>query len=538
MGNDLKKIKKLYGEEFAKMCREFFPVLIEKGLLLKILTDNFAPNHSLYDDIVTQKKLEQFKDYVYGQTEVAEQALKTIDKSPEEIFDELGYDLIKCETDHDVKSFKKYYAKGEELCTFRDSNRINNYIIFFAVKKNVDEIKRKDFDNPMRQDEYGTSVISLQFSKDNHILSIKNRYNHKVENCDATFSNDLENIYPGLSQSFNQYYNLKYFCKNRGFELMGYTPDINGKRYKYNHEIDGVYYCANNMTIKDGEVTVYDKCRYELIDYFLLDKKTKEMICLPKRMKDPFANEFQDIAKIDVVINIEKGCRDFVVTKNDGTQFIMGVDSRNRIVRYVNENIETLENNYLSRIKSLRELHIPNVMVIYNNVLMCTSGIKEFIAPKLMYVGDGFLNNEKKIERIYCPELQIVGEDFMRMSDLEEIDLPSLECAGDEFMNSNKHARVVNLPSLRDIGKYGFFRNEELVNVELPELTNADIMLFGCNKKMEKFIAPKLTYLGGNSFNDNKSMKDFVIDENAKLGFGVLGNNEYREELLPRLIIK
>ena len=38
----------------------------------------------------------------------------------------------------------------------------------------MDEIKREDFTEPMRQDKYGTSVISIQFTRgDINTLSIK-----------------------------------------------------------------------------------------------------------------------------------------------------------------------------------------------------------------------------------------------------------------------------------------------------------------------------------------------------------------------------
>ena len=62
----------------------------------------------------------------------------------------------------------------------------------------------------MRQDEYGTSVISIQFDRDDtHTLSIKNRYNHKVEKPDATFSNNLNNIVAGLTKSFADYKGMR-----------------------------------------------------------------------------------------------------------------------------------------------------------------------------------------------------------------------------------------------------------------------------------------------------------------------------------------
>ena len=56
----------------------------------------------------------------------------------------------------------------------------------------LSRIRSENFKKPIREDEYGTSVMSIQFTKDEaHTLSIKNRYNHSVVNPDATFSNNL-----------------------------------------------------------------------------------------------------------------------------------------------------------------------------------------------------------------------------------------------------------------------------------------------------------------------------------------------------------
>ena len=63
-----------------------------------------------------------------------------------------------------IQSFKKYYAPQEELCTFL-GGRLNSCDVFFAVKKDVNDIKRSDFIKPEREDKYGTSVISIQFRK-------------------------------------------------------------------------------------------------------------------------------------------------------------------------------------------------------------------------------------------------------------------------------------------------------------------------------------------------------------------------------------
>ena len=57
MIDDLKVIRKKYGEKMYHFCRESFPTLLEEpGKLLKLLSDNFHESHSLFDDIVANGK--------------------------------------------------------------------------------------------------------------------------------------------------------------------------------------------------------------------------------------------------------------------------------------------------------------------------------------------------------------------------------------------------------------------------------------------------------------------------------------------------
>lgn len=190
------------------------------------------------------------------------------------------------------------------LCTF-NGGRLNRCYVFFAVKKNVDKILRPNFSNPQRQDEYGTSVISIQFTRGNtNTLSIKNRYNHRVSNPDATFSNDLENIIPGLTKSFEQEYNLNIRkSKVKGFEIPGYVKATDGKFYKYNYEINNIYYCTDNIIIDNFEVVdkYTEKEKYVITDYFIIDLVNKKISLYDERIEDSFINEFKDIKKIEIV---------------------------------------------------------------------------------------------------------------------------------------------------------------------------------------------------------------------------------------------
>ncbi len=55
MDGELKKIKKLYGEDFAKYCRSAFPRLLEQeGLLLETLQSSFPPSRMIYKALVEE----------------------------------------------------------------------------------------------------------------------------------------------------------------------------------------------------------------------------------------------------------------------------------------------------------------------------------------------------------------------------------------------------------------------------------------------------------------------------------------------------
>lgn len=301
MNYDLIKIKENYGETMMKLCRRLFPTILEKeGVLFNLLKSKFAFSKYIGEDILKEGIEEQFKNYIYSFFDIHEEKIE-LTRTPKEILEDAGYDLYECKTDEDVNKFKKYYKPGEELCTFSES-RIKYCHVFFAVKKNVNDIKRENFTEPNRQDEYGTSVISIQFTRGTtNTLSIKNRYNHRVANPDATFSNNLDNIAPGLTQSFKNEYNLNINQnKTKNFEMPNdYVLANDGKFYKFNYELNNIYYCPNNIIIDRFEVIkkYQEKEKYLILDYFIIDLVNKKIELYDNRLEDTFAKHIDNIKK-------------------------------------------------------------------------------------------------------------------------------------------------------------------------------------------------------------------------------------------------
>lgn len=231
MQNDLKRIKDKYGEDFSHLCRELFPTILEtEGLLPTLIESKFYFSKFLYTDIIVNDLVSEFQSFINSLIATNNKKMINTNKSPYELLDEAGYILYECKTNKDIQKFKKYYKSEEKLCTFND-NRLKTNYVFFAVKKNVSSIKRENYTNPKRQDEYGTSVISIQFTRgDCNYVSIKNRYNHTVDNPDSTFGNNLDNIIVGLTQSFEREYNLNIGnTMNGDFELPDYVLATDGK---------------------------------------------------------------------------------------------------------------------------------------------------------------------------------------------------------------------------------------------------------------------------------------------------------------------
>ena len=116
--DDLKRIKKHYGEDMMHLCRKLFPKLLEtEGLLYKTLSTTFNPSRFLYGDITRNHYEEQFQNTILSKIKLDEelQEKKKSSKTPEELLKEVGYTLYECKTEDDIQSFRKYYTKKEEI---------------------------------------------------------------------------------------------------------------------------------------------------------------------------------------------------------------------------------------------------------------------------------------------------------------------------------------------------------------------------------------------------------------------------------------
>ena len=471
--DELKSIKKTYGEDMMHYCRDSFPTILDKkGKLSEILSKVLAPTHSVYRDLKDHNCLEDFKIFVNTINDEDVKRLVVVKNTPSELLAKIGYDLYECKTEEDIQSFKKYYAPGEEICTFH-GGRLRRCYVFFAVKKNVDEIRREDFKNPRRQDQYGTSVISIQFTKDEtNTLSIKNRYNDTVFNPDATFFNNLDNMIPGLTKSFEYYYNLRinYKKTNDGSFMqkkMNYVLGKDGRFYRYNLIIGDDAFCENNVYLKDGEPHLeyfMNKERYILMDNYVVDRVEKK-ITLYNGEEDSFTktiSELGPIKNIDLFRNRDN--RLLVINYYDGKSVAVRVDEYNNIIEYENNYVDTIGNDFLKYNRGIKRLCLANVKEIGDNCLYTNNAIEELIITNCKNIGGNLLYlNKNSIKSLSIPEVELISYGFMfNNNSLESLTASNVRILGNNFMYSNKTLREFNIPNDVIMGLHCLYNNEYL----------------------------------------------------------------------------
>lgn len=183
---------------------------------------------------------------------------KTTQEEIIEDFKKAGYDTVIFDDEEKIAECKKYYATGEVICTYNNlSGRMSQYHMLVAIKKDIDKIQRSK--TPQREDEYGTSILNIQIAKNGSHMSIKNRYNHTVSECDSTLNNNLDLLVHGLQAKVLGYYNIASLNKNKNYYKN--IVNINGVYLKYVTEVENVYFGSFVLDSKNG-VRFEDNGRY------------------------------------------------------------------------------------------------------------------------------------------------------------------------------------------------------------------------------------------------------------------------------------
>ena len=486
-------IKKQNGEGFARVLRD-------KSLLdIPDIVD--IVKYAGY----TAQDAEKIFPYLWSLKEFKE-SQNTPVANPFQLLDQAGYHAFEVHNLDEQNSIKRFFRQNEELCTFRDMHRYENYYIIHAVSHDVwrDPYAIQPAKNPQRQDEYGTSVISIQIRKTGGFISIKNRYNHTVINPDQTFNSDPDEIIDGLSAALKAYFNVDW--KSTGVRLPNGFIQMGNQILKINFEINNCYIGDGFYTHGDSIIDI-DKNNQVQLDYFIWDNQQK-MLFNPLNERDTFPKTFNKFIQNKKVTLLGKAPNQTILV--DGEKVIE--IENNHIVTLNMPHITTVEDNFLFRNKHLRSISLPNVTTIGSNFLYNNLKLQSISLPNASTIGHYFLNSNKNLKSIDLPNVKTIGSCFLNNNcNLQSISLPMAEIIGNDFLSDNYYLRSISLPNVTTIGSNFLYNNLKLQSISLPNASTIGHYFLNSNKNLKSIDLPNVKTIGSCFLNNNCNLQSISL---------------------------
>lgn len=435
MFNDLKIIKENFGEDFALFClKNFGDILMYEGLLSSTLLNLFYPNQELYIDLLINRLVNKFKKYIYNVIKI--DVISKKGKTPEELFNEKGYELKKITSVSELSKYRMLYTDSELPEIFNEFDSYSSdYDIFVAIRNNSEELKRNNYFKPNKHDKYATSLMILLFKKDAyHDLRIINRYNKNVDNYDTTYNNNIDNIVEGLNDSFDHYYGIRQvkFLGNK-FEIPGYTFAQDGKMYKYNYKINGVSYCKDNIIIDTFGMKELNS-NYILMDYFIVDLVYNKIYLYDMSIEDSFVDFVSDIEKVDY--NKDFNVLNIFFTNGDYARIVL--DKNNRIISINSNTSKDIADNFIRYNNSVKSLSLNCVQKIGKKFLNNNEILERLSLENVLFIDDSFLPNNKELDNLVLPNVIYIGKKALYFNNkITYIDTPKIQVIDKCFLKNN-----------------------------------------------------------------------------------------------------
>lgn len=472
-----KKIKEHRGERFAKKLRH-------EGLL-------DIPN---IEHILELANLEDLDDLtpvirsIYKTKSVSEYETG---KNPIQLLNEAGYDAFVVNTEQQKNSIKKYFRPGEQLCTFNDPYRHIQYYMIHAVKRGADKIKPSS--NPQREDEYGTSVISIQIAKGGGFISIKNRYNHTVNNPDSTFGNNPDNIIHGLKNSLQKYFGVNFNASD--IPLPEHYISVHDQLVYYNLE-DETTYWGPTYYVQHGQITKVQTDRETVMDHMIYNDKDKT-IKTPHEGDNTCALFAKVFNGKKIKKTVDKATQKTTLQTPNGDRIV--INNKGQITELDLPSVTVIPEYFMTRNDSLESINLPNVKKIGDVFLHGNNSVKSISFPKVKEIGYGFMYHNDVLESISLPKVEIIRKYFLCINDsLKSINLPNVKEIFQGFLQYNEVLEVIYLPTNVKLSCDSLTYNKIYKRLNCKNKTHATIA------KMYKTMKDKQTNLLRSKSNENR----------------------------------
>lgn len=427
-----KKIKKQNGEAFARTLRNHHDGILEIPDIDKIVRH-------------TGRDAEPLLPYLLSLITKDKESDSTLTPSdPYALLAQAGYTAFHADTLEKQNSIKRYFKPGELLCTFNDAARYQDYHIVHAIRQDADRIQRRDFTGrEKRQDEYGTSVISIQMLKEGGFISIKNRYNHTVDHCDNTFGSNPDNIIPGLSAALKAHFNVE-------FQSYSELPDeytlIQDRIFRYYSECRNIYY-GDQAWVKGGEIHTVDRAAGDaMFDGLLFDNQSKRLHKIDPHLPNSFAEHFNHYYGGQRGLNVD---RDGNLRLDD--EVLIGADG-SRIISLNLPAFTEMDDGCLNTVLHLTHFKASALERMGVGCLYHAPSLTDFEVPALKAMGDCCLTSCDRITHLKTPALTTMGlACFSSAGNLTHVEAPALKAMGNDCFSKSEKIKTFNtaLPQAR-----------------------------------------------------------------------------------------
>ena len=501
-----KQLKKQNGEGVARVMRS--AVLLDVPNIVHIL--EFAGNNP--------DEVKQLVPVIREFYKTQQESPYHTDKNPLELLNDAGYDAFVVDSLKKQNSIKKYFRPGEELCTFKDPHRHENYYMIHAVKRDVKNIKPAT--KPERDDEYGTSVISIQIAKTGGFISIKNRYNHTVMNPDATFNNNPDKIIHGLTDSLKKFFHVDFNTSENPL------PDnfrmVNDQLVRYNYETNNIYF-GSDYYFSGSEITKLNKDYEVMLDYFILDKRSGKVSCVINDRFDCERSVFNKVFQNKKIL--VKRDKEHSQIFADDVHIATVCDGK--IIKLNLPGIDVIGDYFLSNNQALTSIELPNATKIGDCFLESNQALTSINLPNATKIGDNFLRYDKVLTSIKLPNATKIGYDFLEYNEaLTSIELPNATIIGDCFLESNHALTSIKLPNATKIGYNFLSDNHALTSIDLPNATKIGVGFLRDNEALKSIKLPNATTIGCDFLYYNKVLTSIELPNATEIGNGFLWLNK------------
>ncbi|MEM6812066.1 MAG: leucine-rich repeat protein [Pseudomonadota bacterium] len=494
-----KKIKKQNGERFARSIRDFHSGIFE------------VPG---IEDIVKHagRDAEPLLPYLLSLTEAANENEPAPPKAenPFKLLKEAGYDAFYANTLEKQNSIKRYFAPGELLCTFNSNSRFLSYYVVHAVKKGADKLKRSQFKGiEKRQDEYGTSVISIQILKSGGLIKITNRYNHAVDFPDNTFQSNPDHIIEGLSLALKDHFNVDFDAPSSPLPD-GYLL-AKGQVFQHHTEDNNIYY-GHHAFVKDGIVTEIDrKAGHALFERFYFDNKTKTL-----RNVDP-----HDVDKFPLDFNRDYGGNtDLHVDKKGNLKLgdvVLIEADESKIVRMNFDQLSKLSDSSLHEMPFLKSFRSSSLQKIGHMCFDECRRLEEFSANALIHMGKQCLRTVYRLKHFEANRLLHMGRNcLLRANSLVSFHAESLQTMGKNCLNDVSALTDLVIPTIKQMNDGCIEHAESLTHFEANALKQMGKNCLNYAPKLTSFVATGLKVMKQYCIQHSPQLQECLVPERIK----------------------